>query len=135
VGLLAAFLSRRPWWAWLLLPAAPAAAALTLTGDADGALAGFLAVGITVVGALAFGRRWWPLYLLLASAVALVLLLAPDAYAAVGLLFLLLGLLGSGAVLVAGGAGRQRPERFAGDSGYFPIRDGQARTTLEATAG
>jgi hypothetical protein len=110
VGLLAAFLSRRPWWAWLLLPAAPAAATLTLTGDVNSALAGFLAVGITVVGALAFGRRWWPPYLLLASGVALVLLLAPDAYAAVGLLFLgllgLAGLPGSGAALVVRGTDR-----------------------------
>ena len=34
---------------------------LALAGDLDAALAGFLAVGITVAGALAFGRRWWPL--------------------------------------------------------------------------
>jgi hypothetical protein len=49
------------------------------------ALAGFLAVGITVAGALAHGWRWWPPYLLLASAVALLLLLAPDSYTAFGL--------------------------------------------------
>jgi hypothetical protein len=59
-----------------------------LTGDSTSALAGFLAVGITVAGALAFGRRWWPPYMLLASSVALVLLIAPDAYTAFGLIFL-----------------------------------------------
>ena len=79
---------------------------LALTGDADGALAGFLAVGATVAGALAFGRRWWPPYLLLASGVALVLLLAPDAYAAFGLLFLLLGT--AGALTTATAAPRAR---------------------------
>jgi hypothetical protein len=90
------FASRRRWWPWLLLPAVPVASSLALTSDPHSALAGFLAVGITVAGALAFGRRWWPPYPLLASAVALVLLLAPDAYAAFGLLFLLLGILGGG---------------------------------------
>ena len=59
-------------------------------------LAGFLAVGITVAGCLAFGWRWWPPYTLVASAVALVLLLAPDSYAAFGLIPL---------ALVAGVAG------------------------------
>ncbi len=54
----------------------------------NAALAGFLAVGITVAGGLAFGRRWWLPYLLIAAAVALALLLAPDPYAAFGLLFL-----------------------------------------------
>jgi hypothetical protein len=104
-GLLAVFLSRRRRWPWLVLPAVPVASSLALTGDVNSALAGFLAVGITVAGALAFGRRWWPPYLLLASVVALVLLLAPDAYAAFGLLFLIL------VILVAGwAAARGRPD-------------------------
>jgi hypothetical protein len=51
------------------------------------ALAGFLAIGIGVSGALVFGRRWWPAYLLIASAVLLVLILTPDAWTAFGLLF------------------------------------------------
>ena len=54
------------------------------TDDWEATLGGFLAIGITVFGALAFGRRWWPPYMLLATAVALMLLLAPDAYTAFG---------------------------------------------------
>jgi hypothetical protein len=85
--LLVAFVARRPWWPWLTLPVAPAWATLSATGDAHAAIAGFLAVGITIAGALAFGRRWWPTYTLLAATVLLVLLLAPDAYTAFGLGF------------------------------------------------
>jgi hypothetical protein len=59
-----------------------------LAGDLDSGLTAFLVAGITVAGALVFGRRWWSSYLLLTSIVALVLLLAPDAYAALGLTFL-----------------------------------------------
>jgi hypothetical protein len=91
LALLAVFLARRRWWPWLLLVAGLNLPALVLAGDLDSALAGFLAVGITLAGVLAYGRRSWPPYLLLASAVALVLLLAPDAYAAFGLLFLVVG--------------------------------------------
>jgi hypothetical protein len=57
------------------------------TADSDAALAAFLSIGITLLGALTLGRRWWPPYLLFAAAVALVLLLAPDAYAAFGIVF------------------------------------------------
>jgi hypothetical protein len=88
VALLTVFLWRRRRWPWLLLPMAATAAPIWLAGDLDGALAGFLALGITVAGALVYGRHWWPSYLLLASGVALVLLLAPDAYAAFGFLCL-----------------------------------------------
>ncbi len=84
------FLRRRSWWPWLLVPAALVAVTLWLTGDIYSALAGFLALGITIAGALAYGWRWWPPYLLLASAVALVLLLTPDSYATFGLIFLTL---------------------------------------------
>jgi hypothetical protein len=87
LGLLGVFLARRRW-PWLALPMAVVVPSLWLAADPDAALAGFLAVGITVLGALVFGRRWWPAYLVIASAVAFVLLLAPDAYAAFGLLFL-----------------------------------------------
>lgn len=86
-ALLLAFLARRRLWPWLALPLAPGLAVLSPARDGDAALAGFLAVGITVGGALALGRRWWPAYALLAAAVLLVLLLAPDAYAAFGLAF------------------------------------------------
>jgi hypothetical protein len=55
------------------------------TRDCNAALAAFLAIGITVLGAVTFGRRWWPPYMLLASAVALMLLLASDAYTAFGI--------------------------------------------------
>jgi hypothetical protein len=82
------FLSRRGRWAWLAVPVLAVVPGLLASGDWDAALAGFLAVGITVGGALVFGRRWWPTYLLVAAAVLLVLLLAPDGYAAFGLLFL-----------------------------------------------
>jgi hypothetical protein len=104
LGLFGLFLARRAWRPWLLLPIGAALPALRFTGDLDSALAGFLAVGITVGGALAWGRRWWAPYLLVASAVALVLLLAPDSYAAFGLIFL---------ALVAGSAGAAR-ERLTG---------------------
>ena len=63
---------------------------LSLTGDVNSFLAGFLAIGITLAGFLALGWRWCAPYLLVASGVALVLLLAPDSYAAFGLIFLLL---------------------------------------------
>jgi hypothetical protein len=90
LGLLGLFLSRRGWRLWLLLPAGLVLLVLWLTGDLNSVLAGFLALGITLAGFLAWGRRWLAPYLLVASGVALVLLLAPDSYAAFGLLFLLL---------------------------------------------
>ena len=89
LGLLAVFLSRRRGWPWLLLPIAPGLPILWLTGDLNSALAAFMAVGITLLGALALGWRWWLPYLLVASGVALVLLLAPDNFATFGGLFLL----------------------------------------------
>jgi hypothetical protein len=61
-----------------------------LTGDLSGGMAGFLAMGITAAGFLAWGWRWCAPYLLVASVVALTLLLAPDSYAAFGLIFLAL---------------------------------------------
>jgi hypothetical protein len=114
-AVLGAFAAHRRWWAWLALPAVVLTPPLLAAGDWDATLAGFLALGITLGGALAFGRRWWPAYVLLASAVLLVLLLAPDAYAAFGLLFVVL----AAALVVAGvwpgltlsmGQGRGRAE-------------------------
>jgi hypothetical protein len=87
LGLVAVFLSRRHGYLWLLVPIAAVTPQLISTRDPSAVLAGFLAVGITVAGALVFGRRWWPAYALIAAGVALVLLLAPDAYVAFGLLF------------------------------------------------
>jgi hypothetical protein len=85
LGLLAVFLSGRRWWPWLVLPLAPGLPILWFTGDLNSALAALLAIGISLVGALAYGWRWWPAYLLLASGVAFVLILAPDSFAAFGL--------------------------------------------------
>jgi hypothetical protein len=69
------------------VPAAAVVPSVATAGDADAALAGFLAIGIMVAGALAFGRRWWPPFMLITAGVLLVLLLTPDAYVAFGLLF------------------------------------------------
>jgi hypothetical protein len=86
-SLVGTFLTRRRWWPWLSAPVVPVLAPLSATGDWDGAVAGFLAIGITLLGALAFGRRWWGPYMLLAAGVLLILLPAPDPYVAFGLTF------------------------------------------------
>jgi hypothetical protein len=90
VSLAALFLSRRIWRPWLLAPLAIVVPILATTHDLDAALAGFLAVGITLLGVLAFGRRWLAPFSLLAAGVLLALLLAPDPYVVFGLVFLLL---------------------------------------------
>jgi hypothetical protein len=90
IALLGLFLTRRGWLVWLALPVAVLALPLWLTGDLNSFLAGFLAIGITVLGFLAFGWRWLPPYLLIASGVALVLLLATDSYTVFGLVLLVL---------------------------------------------
>jgi hypothetical protein len=89
-SLLGLFLAHRRWSPWLATAVLVLVPPLLATGDLDSVLAGFLAIGITVAGALAFGRWWWPAYLLIATAVLLVLLLTPDAYAAFGLIFFVL---------------------------------------------
>jgi hypothetical protein len=100
-GVLGLFLARRGRWPWLAVPVLAVVPGFLASGDWDAALAGFIAVGTTVGGALVFGRRWWPTYLLATAAVLLVLLLAPDGYAAFGLLFL------AAACLVAAAAARR----------------------------
>jgi hypothetical protein len=85
--LIGLFVSRRRRCRWLSIPVALVLPSLLATGDWNAALAGFLAVGTTLIGFLAFGRRWWPTFLLIAAGVLLVLLLSPDAFAAFGLLF------------------------------------------------
>ncbi len=92
-AVLGLFVSRRRWLPWLALPAVVLMPGLLASGDWDAALAGFLAIGVTLSGVLAFGRRWWPAFLLIAAAVLLVLMLAPDAYTAFGLAFVVAGIL------------------------------------------
>lgn len=72
---------------WIAVPGAAALLVLRATHDWEAALAGSLAVGVTIAGVLVLGRRWWPYYLGVAAAAALILLIAPDAYAAFGLVF------------------------------------------------
>ena len=84
-GLVALFIVRRRQGLWILLAILPALPIVMSTGDRSAALAAFLAIGVTVLGALAFGRRWWPGYVLLASAVALILLVAQDPYTVFGI--------------------------------------------------
>jgi hypothetical protein len=83
----ALLLSRRQRaWAWLAAPALVASGVLLGTGDAAAAAAGFVALGLTLVG-VPLLRRWWPVVLPVPVAVLLVLLLAPDAYAVFGVAF------------------------------------------------
>jgi hypothetical protein len=84
VGLI---LSHGEGYLWLPVAIAATIPAIAFAGDINAGLAAFVVVGITVAGALVFGRRWWPAYALIAAVVLLVLALAPDAYAAFGLLF------------------------------------------------
>jgi hypothetical protein len=88
LAILGSYLSRRDWQPWVMLPVFSVFPALELTGDFNAALAGFLAIGVTILGALTLGRRWWAPYVLICAVVLLTLLLTPDAYLAFGLLFL-----------------------------------------------
>jgi hypothetical protein len=97
IALFGLFLTRSGGRRWLALPVGVMAFPLWFTGDLNSFLAGFLAIGITLVGFLAFGWRWLPSYLLIASGVALVLLLASDSYTVFGLLFLTLTATATGA--------------------------------------
>jgi hypothetical protein len=87
LALAVAFHTRRRWLPWGIASAAAVLPSLAATGDGDAALAGFLALGGSVLGALVWGRRWLAPYGLIAAAVLLVLLLTPDAWVAFGLLF------------------------------------------------
>ncbi len=91
IALLALFLTQeKRKRLWLLLPLAASVPALAFAHDMDAALAAFLAVGITAIGALVVGKRWWAPFANIAAAVMLTLLFAPDAYLAFGWAFLLL---------------------------------------------
>ena len=93
------FLSQRRRRYWLVLPLAAALPALLMSHDLQAALAAFLAVGITVLGFLIFGRDWWGPILVIGSVVMLTLLLAPEAYIAIGVAFALLLLAALGAII------------------------------------
>jgi hypothetical protein len=98
------FVSQRRRRYWLALPVVAALPALLTSRDVQAALAAFLAVGISVLGFLIFGRSWWGSFLAIGSVVMLTLLLAPEAYTAIGLAFALLLLV----ILYATVAGRSR---------------------------
>jgi hypothetical protein len=87
LGLVGLFLARRGGWAWLVVPVAAVAPSFYSTRDPSAALAGFLAVGISLLGLLVYGRRWLAPFALLAAVVLLGLLLAPNPYLAFGLAF------------------------------------------------
>lgn len=95
---------------WLIAPVVVALPALTVGHDIDAALAGFLAVSITILGALYLGRRWWAPLTAIAAAVMLTLLFAPDAYLVFGWVFLVVNLVVLGGML--GGRRVQRPIRL-----------------------
>jgi protein-S-isoprenylcysteine O-methyltransferase Ste14 len=82
---------------WLALPVAAALPALLTSSDVQAALAAFLAVGITLLGFLVFGRSWWGPLIVIGPVVLLTLLLASEAYTAIGITFavLLLAVLGA----------------------------------------
>ena len=97
----ALFVSQRRRWSWLALPVVAALPALLAAHDLQAGLAAFLAVGISTLGFLSFGRNWWGAFLVIGSIVLLTLLLAPDAYIALGLAFIVLFAVFAGATAVA----------------------------------
>ena len=94
------FVSQRRRMYWLALPVAAALPALLMSHDVQAGLAAFLAVGITVLGFLIFGRDWWGSLLIIGAFVMLTLLLTPDAYIAIGFAFVLLLVAALGMMLV-----------------------------------
>ena len=84
------FLLRRRGYLWLLITLAAVTPSLAFTGDGNAAMAGFLAVGLSVIGTLIFGRGWWSVYALIVAGVRLILVLTPDAYMVLGVLFALI---------------------------------------------
>ena len=114
------FLSQRRRRYWLVLPVLAALPGLA-TGDAQAGLAGFLAVGITALGFLTFGRSFWGSCAVLGSVVLLTLLLATDAYVAIGLTFTLLLLAGAGEMAAA------RSSDTVGAPRRLPAPTGQLR--------
>jgi len=93
------FVTQRRRRYWLVLPVVAALPALLTSSDVQAGLAAFLAVGVTMLGFLIFGRSWWGSLLVIGSVVLLTLLLAPDAYIAIGFAFALLLLAAVGAMI------------------------------------
>jgi len=90
------YLSERRRRYWLALPVGAALPALLMSGDIQAGIAAFLAVGVTLLGFLYFGKNWFGSILIIASIVLLTLLLATEAYVAIGITFglILLAILG-----------------------------------------
>jgi hypothetical protein len=88
---------------WLALPVAAALPALLTSSDVQAALAAFLAIGISVLGFLIFGKSWWGSLLVIGPVVLLTLLLASESYTFIGIFFAVL-LLAALGVTVAGSA-------------------------------
>lgn len=105
------FLSQRRRWFWLVLPVLAALPALLMGHDVQAGLAAFLAIGITVLGFLVFGRSWWGSLLVIGSLVLLTLLLAPEAYSAIGLAFALLLLAALDTLVAARSSTQDSPTR------------------------
>ncbi|CAG1013836.1 hypothetical protein ANAEL_04817 [Anaerolineales bacterium] len=84
------FLIERHRLYWLILPITASLPPLVMSHDIQSGLAAFLAVGITILGFLFFGRSWWGCILVIGSIVMLTLLLAPEAFTAIGFVFTLL---------------------------------------------
>ena len=101
------FLTERRRRYWLVLPLAATLPALLMAHDVQAGLAAFLAVGITVLGFLVFGRSWWGPLLLVAAGVLLTLLLAANAYVVLGFVFTLL-VVGALVVILVGNARTRR---------------------------
>ena len=59
IAILALFLRQRRRRFWLVFPILAAMPALVMSRDIHAGLAALLAVGITVLGFLIFGRQWW----------------------------------------------------------------------------
>lgn len=95
------FISQRSRRYWLSLPVLVSLPALLMSNDIHAALAAFIAVGITVLGFLIYGRSWWGPFLIIGSVVLLTLLLTPEAYIAIGIAFDLL-LLAALIIIVTG---------------------------------
>ena len=95
------FVSQRRRRYWLILPVVAALPALLTSRDIQAVLAAFIAVGITLLGFLCFGKSWWGSLLIIGSVVLLTLLLAHDAYMAIGIAFAVFILAALGAMVTA----------------------------------
>jgi hypothetical protein len=90
-GFFVAFTRRK--WPWLAAPFIYAITILIATSDPGAALVGFTAFILVIAGCLYFRRWWWAYLLFMFVHINFVLLLSWDAYAAFGLIFLIVFLL------------------------------------------